>query len=458
MVAEARKIVPSRPHVEDLVLVVDPDRVSSVLTARILEKMKYAVECVTDATSALELLQQRQIDLVICEATLPDIPAPTFITTCQRIYAPAALPVLVMTLDLRASARVDLLRAGATECLTKPVEAEELRLRVERALRTRVGALSPAGAVYLSGDLEHVRLTDVLTVADLAKATGHLEVATNREAGRLELVAGRLRHAELGKTTGIEALTSILRLARGWFRLRAGAPTTRPTLEGSMTQLLLEATVDEANRRRSPSARQRSLEELGVSTARITGPAPDLVRRAARILPLLQDPHRLGELELGSRTQEVANDDALTITLFGEDTEVVSALWEISAPLGPHILGGLRQPTACLRWTFHGRDRDRLVVRVVSLDEPSPSWFHLQSDVVIVAAPQTSATMVDPAVRAYVLSHRTPALIVAHQQEGERLFAPAPFSQLQITGQRLSELRGGTRALLVAALKLRGQA
>ena len=448
--------MPARPHTEDLVLVVDPDRVSSVITARILERMKYTVECVHDATAALELLQQRLVDLMICEATLPDLPAPSLIAAAQKLYAPAALPVLVMTMDLRAAARVDLLRAGALECLTKPVEAEELRLRVDRALRLRVDP-PPAGEIFLAGDLDHVRLADVLTLADLTKLTGHLEIASRREAGRIELVAGRMRHAELGRATGIEALTSILRLARGWFRLRAGTPSGPRTLDGSTTQLLLETTVEDANRRRSPTGRQQSLDEFGVSTARLSPKAPDLLRRITRLLPLVQDPHRLGELELSTRAQDPIAEDALTLMLFGDATEVVSALWEVSAPVGPQILQSLRHPAARLRWIFHGRDRDQLVVRVIALDEPSTSWFELRSDAIIVTAPQASPMVVDPAVRAYVLSHRLPTLVVALQGEGERLFSPTPFAPLRITGQRLADLRGGTRAMLVAALELLGQ-
>lgn len=446
------------PRSSPAVLVVDPDRVSSMITARILERARLSVECVTSGVAALELLQQRQTDLVICEATLPDLPTVAFIEAGRQLYAPASLPVLVVTLDLRSRARLELLRAGAIECLSKPVEADELRLRVERALHGPEQREVATGATYLSGDLERVRLGDILAMCELARLSGLLEVANRRQAGRIELQSGRIRHAELGAIQGLEALGEILRLGRGWFRLRAGAPRSPATLDGSTTQLLLELSVEEANRRRSPSGRQRSLDELGVSTARLGASAPELARRVSRLGPLLQDPLRLGELELVPQDHDEVSDDAVVFTVFGELAEVVAALGEISAPIGPGMIAAARAPASRLRWQFHGRERDRLVLRVIGLDESSQAWFELRSDAVIVAVPSAGAGVLDPAVRAYVLSNRLPTMIVARRDEGERLFSPAPFANVQITGKSLGELRGELRGLLVAALLMGARA
>ena len=43
------------------------------------------------------------------------------------------------------------------------------------------------------------------------------------------------------------------------------------------------------------------------------------------------------------------------------------------------------------------------------------------------AAPETGPLVVDPAVRAYVLSNKIPTLVIAHQEEAHRLFSPAAF-------------------------------
>ncbi|MEZ4360971.1 MAG: DUF4388 domain-containing protein [Kofleriaceae bacterium] len=432
----------------------DPDRVSSVITVRALEKMGYEVESVADAAGGLETIQQRQIDLVICEATLPDIPATSFIAMSQRIYAPSPLPVLVVTMDLHTPVRLELLRAGALECLAKPVEAEELRLRVSRALRDHEPAELRFGAVQLGGDLGSFSLTDVLTLLDLAKHTGRLEIASSREPGVIELVDGQILHAELGRLQGIEALAVILRVARGWFRVQRAEPTPRRTIEGTTTQSMLDATVLDANQRRTPSMRIRTLEELGVSKAQLSPPPARLARLARRLAPLIQDPHRLGELELSPRDSRPDDEDTLTLTWFGEINEAISTLWEISAPLSPQLLHDLRTPNLALHWRFHGRDRDQLAIRVIELDEPSPAWFHLSTDLALLAAPPTGAFVVDPSVRAYVLTHKTPTLVLAPEDESARLLSPAPFTQVVSRDARLVDLRGQVRTVLADAIRM----
>ncbi len=454
MVVQVQRVLPDLVHSQPSVLVVDPDRVFAVLTTRLLEKLSYAVESVADAASALELLQQRKTDLVICEATLPDLPARSFIAMSQRVYEPSPLPVLVVSVELRPSERIDLLQAGALECLTKPVEGEELRFRVQRALRERPEASPYVGPVQLSGDLEAFSLVDVLTVLDLARHTGRVELSSNRDFGLIDLVNGRICHAAIGEIEGTAALADLLRIARGWFRVRRDEVSARRTIEGSTTQSVLEASVLDGHRRRTPSLRGRRLDELGVSTAQMTAPPPELAILARRLAPLLQDPHRLGELEVTPR-DDSDNRSSLTLTWFGDSREAISALWELSAPLSPQILHDLRDPTATVRWRFQGRDRDQLIIRIVELDEPSPAWFHMASDLVVVAAPASGPLSVDPAIRAYVLTHRIPTLVLAQENEAARLFSPAPFTQISIAGYRLAAARGEARALLAGAVRMR---
>lgn len=444
---------PLRSRTETLVVVADPDRVSAMITARILEKMQLAVERVESSTAALELLKERTADLLICEATLPDLPAAGLITAAQRLYGAAPLPVLVTTVDLRSRLRLELLRAGAAMCLAKPLEADELRLCVERAL---AAAQPPMHRVpcYLSGLIEQVPIPDLLTMAELARLSGHLEVATRFQRGRIELERGVMRHAVLGRLEGLEALGEILRVATGWFRLRSAAPSGVATLAGSTTQLLLRATIEDAHRQRTRGSRPSTLERLGVSTAQTDSATAELARRAARLAPALGDPHRLGELELV--TTEDRDPATLTLVLFGDLLELVTAMWEISAPVSPRLLLDV-QPGARLRWRFHGRDRDRLVVRLIALDEPSPSWFELPSDGALIAAPATGVHAIDPAVRAYVQTHNLPTVLIAEPAEGARLLSPAAFFPVHVTGRRLAAMRGDLRALLVTALRQRSQ-
>jgi DNA-binding response OmpR family regulator len=457
VVAQLRQRRASRTSSRPLVLIVDPDRVSAMVTTRMLEKASCDAECAVDATGGMEILQQREVALLICEATLPDLPAAAFISKVQRAYAPVAMPVLVTAMHLRLEARLELLRSGALELIAKPIEAEELRLRVLRALHRPADQLAPPASIHLCSDLSVIRVAELLTTLELARYSGRLEVASNHHAGFIELREGRICHAVLGKATGLEALAEILTLKRGGARARHAAPGEQRTLEGSTTQILLEASVADANQRRA-APRELTLEELGVSRSHLnaTPLIQDRARLAARLALQLDDPHRLGELELNRRTTPAPAppEASLTLTAFGEAEELLVALWELSAPLGPELLLAARRSEWTPRWTFCGRDRDQLIVRVISLDEPAASWAQLASDVVIVAVPSSGPLLLDPAIRTYVMNHQLPTLVIGSKDDGAQLLPPSPFLEVQIAGRRLSERHGQMRPLLAAALRL----
>lgn len=459
MVVQMRQRRASRRSSRPLVLIVDPDRVSAMLTTRILDKIACDAECAADAIGGMEILQQREVELLICEATLPDLPATVFISKVQRAHAPVVVPVLVTAMHLRLETRLELLRSGALELLAKPIEAEELRLRVARALHRPAEQLAPPASIHLCSDLAVIRVAELLMTLELARYSGRLEVASSQHPGFIELLEGQICHAALGKATGIEALAEILTLRRGGARARHAEPCGVRTLEGSTTQILLEAFVEDANQRRSTARREPTLERIGVSRAHLaaTQHTQDRARLAARLALQVDDAHRLGELELPLRASPALGspEAPFTITAFGEHEELLIALWELSAPLGPELLIAARRSELTLRWVFCGRDRDQLIVRVVSLDELPASWEHTPSDAVIIAVPAGGPLLLDPAIRAYVVSHQLPTLVVGSEQDGELLLPPSPFLEVQITGRRLSERHGQMRALLGAALRLR---
>jgi len=437
-----------------LVVIVDQDRMSAMILARALERGGYLVECVASAVAGLDLLGQRDAVAVICEAVLQDLPASAFIVRARQLYAPRSLPVFVVTADARPAQRLALLRAGIVDCLNKPVEAEELRLRIERALGTTVEPL--ATPVHLSGDLVHFPLPDVLAMLELAHYTGQIDVAGARCSGAIELANGRPRHASYGRHVGAAAFRAILRQARGWFRVHPGQSSTANTLCGSTTQLVLEASVAEANRRRTPSLHGDRLEELGVTTAmlrRDAGSDPEIARLAGRLAIQLADPHRIGELVLADLA---AGDPAphlprmLTVSLFGDLPEMVNLLGEVAAPIQPQLLVRAARPRTAVRWMFQGRNEDRLYLRIIDLADRSAAWFDLASDAVVLAAPAAGPRVVDPALRAYVIANRLPAVIASRAADAAQIFAPAPFNAIRVLDADPHDL--GARALLAAAV------
>ncbi|MFN0247058.1 MAG: DUF4388 domain-containing protein [Kofleriaceae bacterium] len=431
----------------------DPDKLSSMIASRAIASSGCNVEVVHSGLAALELVAGRQVEMIIVEAQLADVPLSSLVSRLRQLYTPM-IPVLVLATELRPAQRVDVLRLGA-ELMSKPFDAAELQARVERALARPKQHVDDA-VTLLSGELGTFTMFDALTMLDLARFEGKLDVASARETGCVFFRGGRPYHATWGKASGGQALAAMLHLARGWFRARPGSTSTS-TLEGSTTHLLLAATVDEAHRRRTPSAYPNRLDELGVTKRPLTPltTRADGAERLARRLALqLHDPLRLGELDLADPHQAANEPDTLTLVMFGEVPSLIAALWEVSAPVSPETLIGCMNGRR-LTWSFSGRDRDRLLVVPIGIAEPTPAWFELRPDIVVLAPPPSSVLALDPAVRPYVLHHGAPALLLA-PPGAQRAMSPVPFTTFKSMGKHLHELRGQSRSVLADALGLVG--
>ena len=106
--------------------------------------MPIEVLTASDAASALQLCDTQAIHLVLLDVGLPDLSG---FELCARIRANGrlgAVPIFMPTGRGDVDAKAEAFRAGADDYLVKPVVAEELVLRVVRALERNYGARVPA--------------------------------------------------------------------------------------------------------------------------------------------------------------------------------------------------------------------------------------------------------------------------------------------------------------------------
>lgn len=117
---------------ETQVLVVDddPQMLRAVSTA--LKARNYSVLIAHDGESALELLAEDQIDLVLLDLGLPRLDGHGVI---ERLRGWAQTPVIVLSVREAQDEKVAALDAGADDYITKPFATKELLARMRAVLR-----------------------------------------------------------------------------------------------------------------------------------------------------------------------------------------------------------------------------------------------------------------------------------------------------------------------------------
>jgi len=139
------------------ILVIEDDRTVGQYVVRGLEEHRYTTELAADGRAGLEAARGSTWDLIILDLRLPLLSGLAVLRTLRD--GGDATPILVLTAQDTVEGKVDALRTGADDYVTKPFAMEELIARVE-ALGRRPKHLAPP----------------VLKLADLVIDTGSREV------------------------------------------------------------------------------------------------------------------------------------------------------------------------------------------------------------------------------------------------------------------------------------------
>jgi DNA-binding response OmpR family regulator len=131
------------------VLVIEDDPTVGQFVKRGLEEQRWGVDLCTDGIEGERLARAQPYDVVVLDMRLP---GRSGLEVLRNLRARGfERPVLVLTAQDAVDAKVETLRAGADDYVTKPFAFEELLARVE-ALARRPRAL--AAAILTVGDLE----------------------------------------------------------------------------------------------------------------------------------------------------------------------------------------------------------------------------------------------------------------------------------------------------------------
>src|SRR5262245_5647885 len=117
------------------ILVTDDDAVSCRLLAKVLAGEGYQVEWVQSGEAALMRLRDNAHDLLVVDVQMPGMSGLDVTREARTAYP--ALPVVVMTAFGSMETAIEAIREGAFDYISKPMNLEELKHTVFRALAQR---------------------------------------------------------------------------------------------------------------------------------------------------------------------------------------------------------------------------------------------------------------------------------------------------------------------------------
>ncbi len=122
-------------------LVIEDDPTVGQFVKRGLEEQRWSVDLVTDGEEGEALARSQPYDLVVLDLRLPGRSGEQVLRNLRA--RGFEKPVLVLTAQDAVDAKVETLRAGADDYVTKPFAFEELLARVEALARRPRSIVSP---------------------------------------------------------------------------------------------------------------------------------------------------------------------------------------------------------------------------------------------------------------------------------------------------------------------------
>ncbi|HEX6432985.1 MAG TPA: response regulator transcription factor [Gemmatimonadales bacterium] len=140
------------------ILVVEDDRTVGQYVKRGLEEQRYHADLVEDGMEGLRLASGGRYDLIVLDLRLPEMNGLEVLRTLRD--RGNTTPILVLTAQDAVDFKVQALRSGADDYVTKPFAFEELLARVEALGRRPKEIRSPVlrvGDLELDGETREVR-------------------------------------------------------------------------------------------------------------------------------------------------------------------------------------------------------------------------------------------------------------------------------------------------------------
>jgi len=149
------------------ILVVEDDKYLCDLLVDFLDKNGFETIGTETGLEAKKMLNKQEIDVVVCDFRLPDTTGSEMLKYVQGRFP--QIPVIIITAYANIKQAVELIKSGAFDYITKPLQHEEIRDVIANAAKLRKAKKlkDPFGKGFVSGKSQKIKkvLDQVLLVA-----------------------------------------------------------------------------------------------------------------------------------------------------------------------------------------------------------------------------------------------------------------------------------------------------
>ncbi|WP_319501109.1 sigma-54 dependent transcriptional regulator [uncultured Draconibacterium sp.] len=167
------------------ILIIDDDTFICEILKKHLQNNKYSAEIAFNGKGALKLFKENKFDLVLCDFRLPDTSGLDLMQQLKSINQ--SVPVIIMTAYADVRMAVKLMKLGASDYITKPIQQEELLGLIKKLMKNQgpSAAKKSRKTVYSNGDFIIGESAKIKYVINLARkvAPTDMSVIISGETG-----------------------------------------------------------------------------------------------------------------------------------------------------------------------------------------------------------------------------------------------------------------------------------
>ena len=114
------------------ILIVDDDKAHLSMLQTVLKSFNHSIECVTDGKDAIHAAEENPYDLILMDVRMANIGGMEALKKIKGFNP--SIPIIIMTAYSSVDKAVEAMKLGAYDYLTKPLNFDDLKITIERAM------------------------------------------------------------------------------------------------------------------------------------------------------------------------------------------------------------------------------------------------------------------------------------------------------------------------------------